>query len=65
MNTTVKTIFHLEKYDLSIKTNFSPSAGYYMSVSKDQFENKQIPPEFLNITEKRSTLTFISLRLVI
>jgi DNA mismatch repair protein MSH4 len=56
---------YVETYGLNIKTLFSAGSGYYLSITLDQLGDKNLPLEFINITRKKTQITFVSLKLVL
>jgi DNA mismatch repair protein MSH4 len=54
----------LEQYQIPIKTQFSSTAGFYLSINIEQLEDKQLPLIFINVKKKRKTLTFTTLEVM-
>ncbi|CAG8585192.1 6352_t:CDS:10 [Rhizophagus irregularis] len=53
-----------EQYQIPIKTQFSSTAGFYLSINIEQLEDKQLPLIFINVKKKRKTLTFTTLEVM-
>jgi DNA mismatch repair protein MSH4 len=57
-------LWFLEQYQMPIKTQFSSTAGFYLSINIEQLEDKQLPLIFINVKKKRKTLTFTTLEVM-
>ncbi|RGB41068.1 muts protein 4, partial [Rhizophagus diaphanus] len=55
---------YCEQYQIPIKTQFSSTAGFYLSINIEQLEDKQLPLIFINVKKKRKTLTFTTLEVM-
>jgi DNA mismatch repair protein MSH4 len=55
---------HLEQYQIPIKTQFSSATGFYLSITIEQLEGKQLPLIFINVKKRRKTLIFTTLEVM-
>ncbi|CAG8761797.1 23608_t:CDS:10, partial [Gigaspora rosea] len=53
-----------KQYEIPLKIQFSPTTGFYLSISAEQLGNSQLPLVFINVSKKKKTLTFTTLELM-
>ncbi|RIA80970.1 muts domain V-domain-containing protein [Glomus cerebriforme] len=53
-----------EQYQIPIKTQFSSTTGFYLSITTEQLEDKQLPLVYINVKKRRKTLTFTTLEVM-
>ncbi|CAG8516129.1 2820_t:CDS:10, partial [Racocetra persica] len=53
-----------KQYDIPLKIQFSPTTGFYLSISVEHLGERQLPLVFINVSKKKKTLTFTTLELM-
>ncbi|KAJ1915025.1 MutS protein msh4 [Mycoemilia scoparia] len=53
-----------DEYELNIKVQSRNGTKYHMAVPHEDFENKEIPEELVNVSKKKNSYTFTSISMI-
>ncbi|KAJ3167556.1 MutS protein msh4 [Geranomyces variabilis] len=53
-----------DQFDLPIKVSFNPAYGFYLTLTREQLQGRELPLEFINVEQKKKITQFTTLKLL-